>query len=240
MRQTKEALGWDPDAHFDVPDGVARALRASVARGARAAGRVGRSASPPGATGDAELAAEWDAAWAGQAAAGLRATRSPDFDSGKDKLATRVAGSEAMAAFAPFVADDGRRRRRPQRARPTRSSGRRERALHASARPAATSTSASASTGWAAPSTAWPRTAGSCGPYGSTFLQFADYMRGSIRLSALMSLDVVWIFTHDSVGARRGRPDAPAGRAPRGAARDPAADGDPPGRRGTRPPRPGA
>jgi transketolase len=36
-------------------------------------------------------------------------------------------------------------------------------------------------------------------PYGSTFLQFADYMRGSIRLSALMGLKVAWIFTHDSV-----------------------------------------
>src|SRR5436305_7395499 len=35
--------------------------------------------------------------------------------------------------------------------------------------------------------------------YGSTFLQFADYMRGSIRLSALMGLDVAWVFTHDSV-----------------------------------------
>jgi transketolase len=37
-------------------------------------------------------------------------------------------------------------------------------------------------------------------PYGSTFLQFADYMRGSIRLSALMGLNVGWVFTHDSVG----------------------------------------
>jgi transketolase len=36
-------------------------------------------------------------------------------------------------------------------------------------------------------------------PYGSTFLQFADYMRGSIRLSALMQLKVTWVFTHDSV-----------------------------------------
>ena len=36
-------------------------------------------------------------------------------------------------------------------------------------------------------------------PYGSTFLQFADYMRGSIRLSALMGLPVAWVFTHDSV-----------------------------------------
>ena len=36
-------------------------------------------------------------------------------------------------------------------------------------------------------------------PYGSTFLQFADYMRGSIRLSALTGLRVAWVFTHDSV-----------------------------------------
>jgi transketolase len=37
-------------------------------------------------------------------------------------------------------------------------------------------------------------------PYGSTFLQFADYMRGSVRLSALMGLEVAWVYTHDSVG----------------------------------------
>ena len=60
-------------------------------------------------------------------------------------------------------------------------------------------------------------------PYGSTFLQFADYMRGAIRLSALTGLPVAWVYTHDSVGARRGRPDPPAGRAPRGAAGDPGA-----------------
>jgi transketolase len=37
-------------------------------------------------------------------------------------------------------------------------------------------------------------------PYGSTFLQFADYMRGSTRLSALTGLEVAWVYTHDSVG----------------------------------------
>jgi transketolase len=36
-------------------------------------------------------------------------------------------------------------------------------------------------------------------PYGSSFFVFTDYMRPSIRLSALMGLGVVWIFTHDSV-----------------------------------------
>jgi transketolase len=37
-------------------------------------------------------------------------------------------------------------------------------------------------------------------PYGSTFLQFADYMRGAVRLSALTALPVAWVYTHDSVG----------------------------------------
>ena len=37
-------------------------------------------------------------------------------------------------------------------------------------------------------------------PYGSTFLMFSDYMRGSVRLSALMGLPVLWVWTHDSVG----------------------------------------
>jgi transketolase len=35
---------------------------------------------------------------------------------------------------------------------------------------------------------------------GATFLVFADYMRGSIRLAALAGLPVTYIFTHDSVG----------------------------------------
>jgi len=37
-------------------------------------------------------------------------------------------------------------------------------------------------------------------PYGSTFLVFADYMRGAIRLSAIMQIGSIWVFTHDSVG----------------------------------------
>ena len=37
-------------------------------------------------------------------------------------------------------------------------------------------------------------------PYGATFLVFSDYMRHSIRLSAMMSLPVIWVFSHDSIG----------------------------------------
>ncbi|MFO0570905.1 MAG: hypothetical protein U0263_35045 [Polyangiaceae bacterium] len=36
-------------------------------------------------------------------------------------------------------------------------------------------------------------------PFGSTFLVFSDYMRPSVRLSALMQQRTLWIYTHDSV-----------------------------------------
>lgn len=37
-------------------------------------------------------------------------------------------------------------------------------------------------------------------PFGGTFLVFSDYMRGSVRLAALMQTPVVFVWTHDSVG----------------------------------------
>ena len=37
-------------------------------------------------------------------------------------------------------------------------------------------------------------------PYGGTFLQFADYMRPAVRLAALMDIDPIYVWTHDSIG----------------------------------------
>ena len=37
-------------------------------------------------------------------------------------------------------------------------------------------------------------------PFGGTFLVFSDYMRGAVRLSALMNLPVTYVWTHDSIG----------------------------------------
>jgi transketolase len=36
--------------------------------------------------------------------------------------------------------------------------------------------------------------------FGATFLTFSDYMRGALRLSALMKLPSIWVYTHDSIG----------------------------------------
>ena len=41
---------------------------------------------------------------------------------------------------------------------------------------------------------------GSFIPYGGTFLVFSDYLRGALRLSALMRQKVIYIMTHDSIG----------------------------------------
>jgi transketolase len=42
--------------------------------------------------------------------------------------------------------------------------------------------------------------------YGSGFLIFSDYMKPSIRLSALMELPVIYVFTHDSIGVGQDGP----------------------------------
>jgi transketolase len=196
VRATKEVMGWDPDAHFVVPDEV-RERFSAVARGGALQGeweqrfRAWREAHP-------ELAREWDAAWAGRPLPGVaEALRSIDW--GKDKLATRSAGQKAMTAFADHVptmvggaADlsestktefPGGGDERFTREHPGRNVfwGVREHGMGA------------AVNGLAAHG-------GIVRPYGSTFLQFADYMRGAVRLSALTGLPTTWVYTHDSVG----------------------------------------
>jgi transketolase len=52
-------------------------------------------------------------------------------------------------------------------------------------------------------------------PYGGTFLVFSDYMRGSVRLAALMGLPVTYVWTHDSIGLETGRPTSRSSTWPR-------------------------
>lgn len=37
-------------------------------------------------------------------------------------------------------------------------------------------------------------------PYCGTFLVFSDYMKGAMRLSAIMEIPVTYVLTHDSIG----------------------------------------
>ncbi len=51
-------------------------------------------------------------------------------------------------------------------------------------------------------------------PFGSGFFIFSDYARGAIRLSALMELPVIHIFTHDSIGVGEDGPSRLVARRP--------------------------
>ena len=76
---------------------------------------------------------------------------------------------------------------------------RRRRRLRARARPAAgTCTSAFASTRWARSLNGLSLT--KLRPFGATFFIFSDYARPAIRLSALMELPAICVFTHDAMG----------------------------------------
>jgi transketolase len=196
VRATKEILGWDPDARFLVPDEVREAYADCPERGTRLQ-EDWESRFTAWRTQHPDLAAEWDRAWAGEPEPGLEEAL-PIFDPAeKDKLATRGAGQKVLEAVAPYLpamvggsADlagstlailPGDDAFGPESTGRTVHWGIREHAM------------GSAVNGLALHG-------GIVRPYGATFLVFSDYMRPAIRLSALMGLPVVWVFTHDSVG----------------------------------------
>jgi transketolase len=134
----------------------------------------------------------WDAAWSGR----IGPWTVPEFDAG-DELATRAAGKTVMQAFKDAV--------------PTMIGG-------AADLVESTYTEFEGgglfSSRWVGRNIAFGIREHAMGsivngigvhggcvkPYGSTFLIFSDYMRPAVRLSALMELPVVWVWTHDSVG----------------------------------------
>jgi transketolase len=191
VRATKEALGWDPDAHFLVPDGVYEQFKPEAGAEQQAAWQQRLDAWKAS---DPERAKAWDLAWAGKPLPGLEAAL-PDF-ADVDSIATRAAGGKTMAAFEPFTptmiggaADlsGSTSTKFPESGRYVKDKS--DRNVYWGVREHGMG---GAVNGLAAHG-------GIVRPYGSTFMQFSDYMRGAIRLSALSALDVVWVYTHDSV-----------------------------------------
>ncbi len=192
VRATKEVMGFDPERTFWVDERVYEhmSLREQGASSQAAwQERFGswREAFP-------DMADDWDRAWKGQLRDGWREAL-PTFEAG-EKLATRAAGQKIMASFAEFsptmiggaadlvestktVFEGGGEFSKVHAGRNV-PFGIREHAMGAIVNGAAAH-------------------GGIVKPYGSTFLIFSDYMRGSVRLSALMELPVVWVWTHDSV-----------------------------------------
>jgi transketolase len=195
VRATKEALGWDPDSEFRVPAEVYDACRSCVARG-QELHRAWERRLEGWRAEDPDRAAEWERAWRGRLGAGL-AGALPTFDPAEaGALATRAAGSKVMQAFAPHVptmlggaADLAESTKTEFKGEPSFSRQRAGRNVHFGVREHA----------MGAVVNGMALHGGIVKPYGSTFLIFSDYMRPAIRLSALMRLPVVWVFTHDSI-----------------------------------------
>ena len=193
VRLAKEFYGWDPDAHFLVPDAVRQYMAEAVGAGEELVRDwerrydAYRDAFPTEA---AELRRRTLARLRDDAFSGLKT-----YAAGEE-LATRNASQNAIQALAGPVPElfggsadlsesnltlvkDGGDFTPTEPAR-NLWFGVREHGM-----------------GGAVNGIAYH---GGFIPYAGTFLNFSDYMRGSVRLAALAGLHVIYVWTHDSVG----------------------------------------
>jgi transketolase len=194
VRLAKEAYGWDPDKSFYVPDDAAALFRTAVPAGEA-------------------LYAAWEEryyryrdAFPDAAADYRRRERRSGLPDGWDtdlkayevgtEVATRNASQDAIAALAPRLpelfggaADLSESNLTDVKGEPSFSADEPGRNLRFGVREHAM--------GGIANGLAYH---GGFIPYAGTFLNFSDYMRGSVRLAALSGLHVVYVWTHDSVG----------------------------------------
>ncbi len=191
----RKALDW-PYAPFEIPDDVAKAWRASGARGvdARKAWEARLAAAP------AKLRAEFERRMAGDPApalAGAIAELKRSIAAEKPKLATRAASQKALAvinAAAPETlggsADlTGSNLTKTDGLKAFSATDRSGRYVYWGVREHGM---AAAGNGIALH--------GGLIPYTATFLIFTDYCRPAIRLAALMGQRQIFVMTHDSIG----------------------------------------
>ena len=192
VRATKEVMGFDPERSFWVDEAVYEHMSLRERGAAAQTAWMERFEEWRGRF--PEMAEDWDRAWSGRLRDGWQDAL-PSFAAG-EALATRAAGKKTMAAFSEFaptmlggaadlvastntVFEGAGEFSRVHSGRNV-AFGIREHAMGAIVNGACAH-------------------GGIVKPYGSTFLIFSDYMRGAVRLSALMGLPVVWVWTHDSV-----------------------------------------
>ncbi|MEK7862479.1 MAG: transketolase C-terminal domain-containing protein, partial [Chloroflexota bacterium] len=193
VRLTKEAYGWDPDREFHVPDAVATLMRRAVARGEAHVREWSSRLLRYAAAYPAE-AAELDRRVRRELRPGWSAALEV-CPPGQD-LATRQAGQRALAALCGPVpelfggsADLSESNLCDIKGGGVFSAAEPGRNLRFGVREHAM--------GGIVNGVAYH---GGFIPYAATFLTFSDYLRGAIRLAALSRLQVIYIFTHDSIG----------------------------------------
>jgi transketolase len=194
IRLTKQRYGWPPEAKFLVPDEVSKYTERSVDRGRKAEeewnGRFGayKSAHPA-------LAEEWELMLSGELPDGWD-QNIPTFPADEKGVAGRDASSKILNAIAPKVPwlVGGAADLAPSTKTRMAEGGDFEagsydgRNFHFGIREHAMGALLNG------------MTLSKLRAYGSGFLIFSDYMRAPIRLSSLMELPVMYIFTHDSIG----------------------------------------
>ncbi len=194
VRATREKLGWPPEAQFLVPEEVRAHMGQAVERGrdaeARWRERVERCRTrfPEHALAfEQAIAGELPEAWdenlpmfTGDRAIATRNASGEVLDAIKGVLPTLIGGSADLAPSTKTLLDG-------EAAFGPESPGGRN--LHFGVR----------EHGMGAIVNGMALHGGVL-PYGATFLVFSDYMRGSLRLSAIMGCNSTWVFTHDSIG----------------------------------------
>jgi transketolase len=194
VRETKRHLGWPEDKRFYVPDEALAHFREAIEHGAQQEADW-RALVEKFAQEHAELGQQWTTTIKGELPADWE-KHLPDFKDAKP-VATRVASGEVINALAPHLpmliggsADLGVSNNTDIKDSGSFEAGAYDgRILHFGVREhamAATLTGISLNGGLI--------------PYGGTFMTFSDYMRPAIRLAALSEVQVIYVFTHDSIG----------------------------------------
>ena len=194
VRATKEIMGFDPDAHFAVSEEVRQHMKGVGERGAAAEAEWdGRFAAWAAAHPD--IARDWELDRRGEPREGWRDAL-PVFPAGED-VATRDASKAVMQAIKLFT--------------PTMIGGNADLVESTKAEFAGAGIFSATHAGRNIAFGIREHAMGSIvnaialdpamlKPFGSTFLIFSDYMRPAVRLSALMGLETLWVWSHDSVG----------------------------------------
>jgi len=193
VKETKRHLGWPEDKEFYVPEEAMAHFRQAVQRGEKLENDWRAKVSQYQGK-HPELGQQWATMIKGELPADWE-KHLPKFEDAKS-VATRVSSGEVINALAPHLpliggsADLGVSNNTDIKGGGDFEAGSYEgRIIHFGVREhamGATLTGISLNGGLI--------------PYGGTFLTFSDYMRPAIRLAALSEVQVIYVFTHDSVG----------------------------------------
>ncbi len=195
VRLTKKNLGWPSEEPFFIPAEALAVFRQSVERGEKLEAEW-RAMLDGFARSQPERYLEWQALMNGGLKPGWEA-HVPVFSAGSKPLATREASGQVLTALFPHAPGllGGSADLAPSTNTHVKGFGEFEaggyaaRNFHFGVREHGMGAILN---GMAAN--------GGLIPYGATFLVFSDYMRPSVRLAALMKLQVVYVWTHDSIG----------------------------------------